>query len=121
MDLTEVPAWHRHTRVCQLLVRQNNGGDLVLRRQFIRLQWQCEGVFCRARRAEIAYKFTVSSMQDEPEVALFGACRKSRGGRRALRVDDDDGYFRHAGPVSYTHLRAHETRHDLVCRLLLEK
>src|SRR5450759_3381283 len=21
------------------------------------------------------------------------------------------------GPVSYTHLRAHETRHDLVCRL----
>src|SRR5450756_2858614 len=23
--------------------------------------------------------------------------------------------------VSYTHLRAHETRHELVCRLLLEK
>src|SRR5665648_733370 len=27
----------------------------------------------------------------------------------------------YGGPVSYTHLRAHETRHDLVCRLLLEK
>src|SRR5428012_9017 len=27
----------------------------------------------------------------------------------------------HAPAVSYTHLRAHETRHDLVCRLLLEK
>ena len=27
----------------------------------------------------------------------------------------------HYGAVSYTHLRAHETRHDLVCRLLLEK
>ena len=27
----------------------------------------------------------------------------------------------HYIPVSYTHLRAHETRHDLVCRLLLEK
>ena len=26
-----------------------------------------------------------------------------------------------ARSVSYTHLRAHETRHDLVCRLLLEK
>ena len=25
------------------------------------------------------------------------------------------------GPVSYTHLRAHETRSNLVCRLLLEK
>src|SRR5450756_3052654 len=28
---------------------------------------------------------------------------------------------RRFNPVSYTHLRAHETRHDLVCRLLLEK
>src|SRR5450756_529975 len=28
---------------------------------------------------------------------------------------------RDPGSVSYTHLRAHETRHDLVCRLLLEK
>ena len=27
----------------------------------------------------------------------------------------------HIGPVSYTHLRAHETLSDLVCRLLLEK
>src|SRR5450756_2696463 len=29
--------------------------------------------------------------------------------------------MRAVGSVSYTHLRAHETRHDLVCRLLLEK
>ena len=28
---------------------------------------------------------------------------------------------RYIDAVSYTHLRAHETRHDLVCRLLLEK
>eukprot|EP00825_Cyclidium_porcatum_P034313 TRINITY_DN36115_c0_g1_i1.p2 TRINITY_DN36115_c0_g1~~TRINITY_DN36115_c0_g1_i1.p2 ORF type:complete len:240 (+),score=3.04 TRINITY_DN36115_c0_g1_i1:151-870(+) len=27
----------------------------------------------------------------------------------------------YSASVSYTHLRAHETRHDLVCRLLLEK
>src|SRR5680860_1731235 len=27
----------------------------------------------------------------------------------------------HTGPVSYTHLRAHETDSYLVCRLLLEK
>src|SRR5450756_775612 len=32
-----------------------------------------------------------------------------------------EGRRRHVGPVSYTHLRAHETRHELVCRLLLEK
>src|SRR5450756_2681069 len=35
--------------------------------------------------------------------------------------DDPDDDHEHPGPVSYTHLRAHETRHDLVCRLLLEK
>src|SRR5665648_809423 len=32
-----------------------------------------------------------------------------------------DGETGKVKPVSYTHLRAHETRHDLVCRLLLEK
>src|SRR5450756_427238 len=30
-------------------------------------------------------------------------------------------YIGSTSTVSYTHLRAHETRHDLVCRLLLEK
>src|SRR5450759_4835338 len=33
----------------------------------------------------------------------------------------DARVFAYPSPVSYTHLRAHETRHDLVCRLLLEK
>src|SRR5450759_5802557 len=33
------------------------------------------------------------------------------GGQGSSAVD-------RGGPVSYTHLRAHETRHDLVCRLL---
>src|SRR5450759_1547806 len=32
-----------------------------------------------------------------------------------------DVLWERARSVSYTHLRAHETRHDLVCRLLLEK
>ncbi|GAB5854207.1 hypothetical protein JMUB7529_27880 [Staphylococcus aureus] len=35
------------------------------------------------------------------------------GGRRIIK--------KIVGPVSYTHLRAHETCADLVCRLLLEK
>src|SRR5450756_2667637 len=46
---------------------------------------------------------------------LYRVSTHSAGTRRA----------KHAGhsptAVSYTHLRAHETRHDLVCRLLLEK
>src|SRR5450756_496528 len=45
----------------------------------------------------------------------------------ALLAKDGDEleiHYRHTleelgKPVSYTHLRAHETRHDLVCRLLL--
>ena len=35
--------------------------------------------------------------------------------------DDAAALLDHADPVSYTHLRAHETVLDLVCRLLLEK
>ena len=41
-------------------------------------------------------------------------------GLRTQRLDRP--YVRDNGtPVSYTHLRAHETVLDLVCRLLLEK
>src|SRR5450759_5232410 len=50
----------------------------------------------------------------------YSACFRREAGaagkdtRGLLRVHEFD-------TVSYTHLRAHETRHDLVCRLLLEK
>src|SRR5678816_3395336 len=45
-------------------------------------------------------------------------CRYKRmDGYRVLWVPGTD----HAGTVSYTHLRAHETPEHLVCRLLLEK
>mgnify|MGYP003381513177 CR=1 FL=1 len=42
-------------------------------------------------------------------------------GRSVVVVFVTDQSFRSAVPVSYTHLRAHETVLDLVCRLLLEK
>ena len=38
-----------------------------------------------------------------------------------LKVDFSMKYIKTHGPVSYTHLRAHETLMNLVCRLLLEK
>ena len=41
------------------------------------------------------------------------------GGRGSAQADADT--VGAAGPVSYTHLRAHETVLELVCRLLLEK
>src|SRR5450756_960446 len=40
---------------------------------------------------------------------------------RLQLIDLDLGPRGTTSAVSYTHLRAHETRHDLVCRLLLEK
>src|SRR5665648_395347 len=42
-----------------------------------------------------------------------GANSRERHARRKTLADEP--------PVSYTHLRAHKTRHDIVCRLLLEK
>src|SRR5450759_4805045 len=42
----------------------------------------------------------------EAELLLLGPAREA--GQRAVLLRD---------AVSYTHLRAHETRHDLVCRL----
>src|SRR5450759_1711835 len=42
------------------------------------------------------------------------------GSERQLRPTGK-GFAEEPKSVSYTHLRAHETRHDLVCRLLLEK
>src|SRR5664280_3034390 len=43
------------------------------------------------------------------------------GGVKAVRAEQARLGGERAGPVSYTHLRAHETVLDLVCRLLLEK
>ena len=48
-----------------------------------------------------------------PGVTLAQAREKAREARKVI-VEGHD-------PVSYTHLRAHETVLDLVCRLLLEK
>ena len=45
-------------------------------------------------------------------------------GRESLQLSDRERTAirrQSIGTVSYTHLRAHETREDLVCRLLLEK
>src|SRR5450759_136951 len=61
---------------------------------------------------EIAYgdipNFPVSTVKGHSGKLIFGEL----SGKKVVAM---------SGPVSYTHLRAHETRHDLVCRLLLEK
>src|SRR5450759_1847365 len=59
-----------------------------------------------------------------PETGRAGGRRPGRHGHQPLRarhVEPGHQPPPAAGPVSYTHLRAHDTRHDLVCCLLLEK
>src|SRR5450756_3087565 len=79
------------------------------------------------RRAQIDGRLGVAHAP--VEVAVGGAEADLAVGEDAL-VDAHAGAAAGVGdhgagvpePVSYTHLRAHETRHDhLVCRLLLEK
>ena len=55
------------------------------------------------------------SPPDPPEECEGEKCPDCGGCSRYLRDTDN------TGAVSYTHLRAHETVLDLVCRLLLEK
>mgnify|MGYP002683206096 CR=1 FL=1 len=68
--------------------------------------------FCRARG------WTLVEIYVDP--GLSGALEDRPALQRLLR-DAAQGKFDVVVAVSYTHLRAHETVLDLVCRLLLEK
>ena len=67
----------------------------------------------KAKRYETAFRGELR----EGDHAEFGLLERKNRDR------DVEGFtlFATLEPVSYTHLRAHETREDLVCRLLLEK
>src|SRR5674476_455363 len=56
-------------------------------------------------------------------VAPSELCAVGSGRLRCGRAVTSSAAHRHGvdAPVSYTHLRAHETGRNLVCRLLLEK
>src|SRR5450756_973032 len=86
--------------------------------------WQKGGVLvhgCNARLFRENHTLPLGENRSQPNSDI-----RDWIGRTDIRV-----YKRHHGlfplprervrAVSYTHLRAHETRHDLVCRLLLEK
>src|SRR5450756_24359 len=54
-----------------------------------------------------------------PDLILLDVMMPGMDGYEACRRLKDDRRTKGIPTVSYTHLRAHETRHDLVCRLLL--
>src|SRR5665213_280995 len=63
--------------------------------------------------------------RDARQVSLRETCRTSINTRQSIQLCTYRSVRRGSGraprPVSYTHLRAHETGRNLVCRLLLEK
>src|SRR5450756_2703444 len=73
--------------------------------------------FCIDSIYPIAQLVAETSLKEE-DVKLWNGATLSI---RRRRVAVSARVMNASGPVSYTHLRAHETRHDLVCRLLLEK
>ena len=75
-----------------------------------------EDVNCDGAR----YRYLVFDEFEKIEDVVYGSNIAANGSEVDLEMD----IYLPAGDtvtVSYTHLRAHETRHDLVCRLLLEK
>src|SRR5450759_5892532 len=103
--------------------------------------WQ--DVVSAADIADLAQKFSAFRLDLMPHFAAFfwaedGMHSLIRGGLRAVDAETGDVVAQGEGfhtwnevglqsvrqvrvdmdAVSYTHLRAHETRHDLVCRLL---
>src|SRR5450756_1012552 len=57
------------------------------------------------------------TLSDDEKVEMFAAVVAAAHGRGAVVAGTGSNDTAHSA-VSYTHLRAHETRHDLVCRLL---
>uniref|UniRef100_UPI00254FD196 hypothetical protein n=1 Tax=Enterobacter cloacae TaxID=550 RepID=UPI00254FD196 len=55
-----------------------------------------------------------------PEVKPVQKCEKQQRAK-TTPSSTRNGHAFNKHPVSYTHLRAHETSQDLSCRLLLEK
>src|SRR5450756_3230807 len=88
------------------------------------------------RLGRVAYRVARSARRSRGRTVLARRGGHDRGGftpsdRDGARMSGQAPEFRDViggrdahieqKAVSYTHLRAHETRHDLVCRLLLEK
>src|SRR5678816_3096536 len=100
---------------------------------FVCGQWPCKWIACPdadqppfvtayRKRFTLEQAATVRahvSADERYELFLDG----QRIGRGSERGDKDHWFYEtyDLTPVSYTHLRAHETPEHLVCRLLLEK
>ena len=74
--------------------------------------------------SQLARCYTTSFAAIQKHVSILeaaGLVSKRSSGREQIVTGDINTIEDVHAPVSYTHLRAHETVLDLVCRLLLEK
>src|SRR5450759_3428289 len=78
----------------------------------------CHRTLAATGTVVISYAHDCASIElrDFNKLTGFGCCASCGCAAPAYTF-----ILRNIASVSYTHLRAHETRHDLVCRLLLEK
>src|SRR5665648_1093473 len=72
-------------------------------------------------KAWASYGLIIEGTPSRMRVFVIGSIRTSDVSGTCLRQTTKCTNIPSSIAVSYTHLRAHETRHDLVCRLLLEK
>ena len=79
------------------------------------LKTECEAKIGDAYYATLADAFAAANKTGDTVIELLDDINMTGKNWTPVGVD---GYH---GPVSYTHLRAHETGRNLVCRLLLEK
>ncbi|BCP57532.1 hypothetical protein SUT007_09900 [Streptococcus parasuis] len=89
------------------IIRENIGFDFAA--------WR-DGLFCLDCQ-EILEFDSITFMND----TCFGPIWDVESYYQYFEQQKDVDFWGMTNPVSYTHLRAHETRRHLVCRLLLEK
>ena len=73
------------------------------------------------RPERIAQMAEAVGMDPQDALDRIHVARAYNSAHQMLLVDEIKRMAKSIDAVSYTHLRAHETREDLVCRLLLEK
>ena len=79
-----------------------------------------EAVGVEGTPEQMAEQFELQALLNDKVKNIVGHTSLNFSPEDSARLKSDDALMLSIA-VSYTHLRAHETRHELVCRLLLEK
>src|SRR5450759_2454849 len=112
-----------------MCIRDSANGDILTSLHVVAASSDIQVTFADGTKSSA----TITTSQPQNDIAVLHADQLPAqivpavmGNPNAMRVGDEAyvvgnpfGLYSSMSAVSYTHLRAHETRHDLVCRLLL--